>query len=142
MDDEWKKPIKKPIGVYVWLALILIYFGILRFISYLVTFRNANGEVALPIILVSLALSLSIVGAVVWAFIGENSGRVALLILVPLNILWIVLFAVQALIDDVKENDELAVITIIQQVFISLIVICFEWYFMTEKVVEYYKQDG
>ena len=141
MEDKWKKPIQKPIGVYVWVVLIIIKFGILNFVTYFIGFRNADGEIALPIVLITFLLCLFTVGAAIWALTGDNAGRIALMILVPLNILWIVLFDVSALLDNFKENDEIAVFSIIQQVMISLFVIGFEWYFISENVVEYYKQN-
>lgn len=141
MEDKWKKPIQKPIGVYVWTVIIILKFGLLNFIGYFVAFRNTNGEIALPIVLITFTLCFFTIGAAIWAFTGDNVGRIALMILVPLNILWIVLFDVSALLDNVKENDEIAVFSIIQQVIISLFVIGFEWYFMSKNVVEYYKQN-
>ena len=63
------------------------------------------------------------------------------MILLPLNILWIVLFAVSDLLNGEKEDDKVAVQAIIQQVLLSLFIIGIEWYFMSKKVVEYYKQN-
>ncbi len=141
METTWKKRIQKPIGVYVCTTLILIKFGILNFIGYFLSFRNAEGEVILPIVIISLAICLFTAGAAIWAFTGQNEGRIALMILLPLNILWIVLFAVSDLLNDEKEDDKVAVQAIIQQVMLSLFIIGIEWYFMSKKVVEYYKQN-
>ncbi len=131
-----------PIGVYVCITLVLIKFGILNFIGYFLTFRNAEGEASLPVIVISLALCVFTAGAAIWAYMGQNEGRVTLLIMIPLNILWVILFAISVLLNDDKIDDEWAVFTIIQQVFLSLFVIGIEWYLMSSKVVEYYKQDG
>jgi Kef-type K+ transport system membrane component KefB len=141
MENEWKKRIQKPIGVYVWTVLILLKFGILNFIGYFLSFRNADGDVYLPFVIISLALCVFTAGAAIWAFTGQNEGRIALLILVPLNIVWILIFAVSALLNNEVEDDKSAVLAIIQQVILTLFVIGMEWYFMSEKVVEYYKQD-
>jgi uncharacterized membrane protein len=141
METQWKKRIQKPIGVYVCTILILIRFGIFNTLSYFLAFRSADGDVYLPVVVISLAISIFTGAAAIWALIGQNEGRISLLILLPLNILWLVLLAVSNLLDDERLNDEAAVKAIIQQVILSLFVFGIEWYFMSRKVVEYYKQN-
>ena len=141
MEDEWKRKIQKPIGVYVCTVIILIKFGVLNFIGYFLGIRNAGGEVALPIVVISFSLCLFTAATAIWAFLGHNEGRIALLILLPLNIIWILLFNVSALLNNEKADDEVAVLSIIQQIMLSLLVIGIEWYFMSKKVVQYYKQN-
>jgi hypothetical protein len=131
MQNEWKRKIQKPIGVYVGTAIIFIKFGILNFVGYFIAFKNSEVEVFLPVVIISLALCLFTAGAAVWAFFGENEGRIALLILLPLNILWVILFAITALTNNETVDDEQAVFTIIQQAIIALFVIGLEWYFMS-----------
>lgn len=141
MENEWKKRIQKPIGVYVWLVLIFLKFGVLNFIGFFMAFRNPDVDVYLPFVIISFSLCIFTSAAVVWAFTGQNEGRIALLILVPLNIIWLLLFTISALLNTETADDKAAVLSIIQQVILSLFVIGMEWYFMSQKVVEYYKQN-
>ncbi len=122
--------------------LVILKFGVVNFISYFIEIRSLGGDVALPIVVVSFAVSAFTAGAAFVALLGENAGRIALLILTPLNILWVVLLVIPALMGDDVNAGKGAVSVIIQQVFLSLWVIVMEWYFMTKKVVEYYKQNA
>ncbi len=141
VEDRWKKRIKAPLGVYAWTALVLIKFGILNSIGFFLSFRQVNGDVSLPVVVVSFSLSIFTAGAAVWATIGDNAGRIALLILTPLNIVWVVLLVLQPLFGNDKDLAVGAFNVILGQVFLTLWVIGMEWYFLTKKVVEYYKQD-
>jgi hypothetical protein len=80
-------------------------------------------------------------GSGILGFAGQNEGRIAILILLPLNVLWVVLLAAQGLLDDETANDRIAVLIIIRQTILSLFVIGIEWYFMSKKLVAYYKQN-
>jgi hypothetical protein len=141
MENEWKKPIQKPIGVYVCTILIFIRFGLFQFINYFSAIREANGEVLLPIVVVSLGLCVFTAASSIWAFIGDNAGRISLMIFVALNLLWAFFLASLALSDVDIKNDEGAVLYIINLVFTSFFIIAFFVYFMSKKVVEYYKQN-
>jgi hypothetical protein len=128
METVWKKRIQKPMGVYVCTFLIFLRFGIINFFSYLLAFRDSDGDAELPVVVISLALCVFTAGAAVWAVTGQNEGRIALLVMLPLNILWILFFAVSGLLNEDKADDAAAVKTIIQQALISLAVIGVEWY--------------
>lgn len=142
IEDKWKKPIKAPLGIYVWSVLVILRFGIANFISYLLSIRNAEGDLNLPVIIVSFALCLFSVLAALFAIFGENAGRIALIVLAPLNIIWVIILVLPALLGDDVAEGKGAVMVVIQQVFLALWVIGMVWYFMTKKVVEYYKQNG
>src|SRR3989442_251845 len=142
VEDRWKKPLKTPIGVYVWTILVILKFGVGNFISFLLALRSIEGDVAIPTVVVSFALCFFTAIAAVFALLGENVGRIALLILTPLNLIWVVLLVIPALLGQDIEAAKAAVFVIIQQVFLALPVIGMEWYFMTKNVVEYYKQNG
>jgi hypothetical protein len=142
VGPKWKKRIKAPLGIYIWGALVILRFGVSNTVGYYVAIREANGDVYLPLVVVSFALSLFTAGAAIWAMTGDNAGRLALMILTPLNIGWAVLLLIPVFAGDDKELATQAMNGIISQVFVSLWIIAMEWYFMTEKVVEYYKQDA
>jgi len=141
METEWKKRIEKPIGVYIWTVIVFLKFGVVDFLNYFFEIRNAEGNVALPLVVISFGLCVFTAGAAIWALVGLNEGRIALLILLPLNVLWIVLLALSGLFDEEPANDSIAVIVLIRQTFLSLWVIGIEWYFMSKKVVKYYKRN-
>ena len=141
METEWKKRIDKPLGVYICCILIFLRFGIISTVNYFLIFRNADGEIFLPVVVISLAVSILTGGAAIWAITGQNEGRIALLILLPLNVLWLVLLAISNLVNEDTADDKAAVNLIINQTILSLFVIAIEWYFMSKKVVRYYKQN-
>ncbi len=142
IDNEWKKPIQMPIGVYFCLGFILIRFGLFQFIGYFSAIREANGEVQLPIIVVSLGLCVFTAASTIWAFIGDNLGRLAVLLFVSLNIFWSLFLGALALSDDSIDNDKAAVMYIINVVFTLLLVIACLAYLMSKQVVSYYKQNN
>lgn len=141
METKWKKRIQKPLGVYVLTVIILIKFGVIDFLNYFFEIRYLDGEVPLPFVVISFGLCIFTVGAAIWALVGANEGRIAVLILLPLHVLWVVLLAVSGLMDNEPANDAIAVKIIIRQTILLLFVIAIEWYFMSKKVVEYYKQN-
>ena|SRR5215204_2284896 len=141
METNWKKRIDKPFGVFICSILILVRFGIINSLNYFLVFRNAHGDVYLPVVVISLAVSLFTGGAAIWAITGQNEGRIALLILLPMNVLWLLLLAVPGLLNEETADDKEAVKVIINQSILSLFVIAIEWYFMSKKVVAYYKQN-
>ena len=136
-----EKRVDKPFGVYVCSILILIRFGIINTLNYFLAFRNADGDVYLPVVVISLAISIFTGGAAIWALTGQNEGRIALLLLLPLNVLWLLLLAAPGLLNEETADDKEAVRIIINQTILSLFVIAIEWYFMSKKVVAYYKQN-
>jgi hypothetical protein len=142
VEPQWKKRIKAPLGIYAWGALVILRFGFSNTVGYYFSIREANGDVYLPLVVVSFALSLFTAGAAIWAMTGENTGRLALMILTPLNIGWALLLSIPLLAGEDKELATQAMHVIINQVFLSLWIIAMEWYFMTKKIVEYYKQDA
>ena len=127
--------------MYVCTVLVLLKFGILNFIGYFVNIRQLNGDVNLPIVVVSFALCAFTAGAAVWALVGDKTGRIAFMVLTPLNVLWPILLVVSPFLGEDQEQARNAMVFIIGQVFLSFWVIGIEWYFMTKKVVDYYKQN-
>ena len=141
METEWKKRLDKPLGVYILTLLIFIKFGVIDFLNYFFEIRSLGGQVPLPFVVISFGLCIFTAGAAFWVLTGQNEGRIAILILLPLNVLWVVLLAAQGLLDDETANDRIAVLIIIRQTILSLFVIGIEWYFMSKKLVAYYKQN-
>jgi hypothetical protein len=141
MEEQWKKPIQRPIGVYVCTILVFLRFGLFQFINYFTAVREANGEAALPFVIVSLGLCVFTAAAAIWAFVGDNEGRISLLIMVTLNLLWALFLATLVLSDTDAENKKGAVLYISNWVVTSLLMVAFYWYFFSQEVVAYYKQN-
>jgi hypothetical protein len=141
MEEQWKRKIKMPIGVYVCAILVFLRFGVFQFINYYTAVREANGEAALPIVIVSLGLCVFTAAAAIWALIGDNEGRISLLIMVTLNLLWALFLATMVLSDTNAENKKDAVLYILNWIVTSLLMVAFYWYFFSREVVAYYKQN-
>ncbi len=141
MEEQWKRKIKMPIGVYVCVILVFLRFGVFQFINYYTAVREANGEAALPVVIVSLGLCVFTAAAAIWTLIGDNEGRISLLIMVTLNLLWALFLATMVLSDTDAENKKGAVLYILNWIVTSLLMIAFYWYFFTQEVVAYYKQN-
>lgn len=88
MENEWKKPIRKPEGVYGMSFLLFLNFGIYNFINDFSAMRVNNDETPLLIAVILISLDVFSAGSAIWAFFGDNSGRIALLIFISLNMLW------------------------------------------------------
>ncbi|HEX8247967.1 MAG TPA: hypothetical protein VF599_07335 [Pyrinomonadaceae bacterium] len=82
--------IEKPFGLYVVTLVDFAAFGVLQFFKTIADARNAAEETSFPTIFIALFLSIFTAAAAVWAFLGDNSGRYALLFFITLNVLWLV----------------------------------------------------
>jgi hypothetical protein len=144
IEAQWRKPIQRPIGVYIWTALVAIKFGIVNFVGYFMAIRATDGDANLALVVVTFSLCLFSLGAAIWAFTGDDVGRIALIILTPLNIIWALLLVLPIFlsVNSSEEERSTALNVIIQQVFLSLWIIGMIWYFVSKKVVDYYKQDA
>src|SRR5262245_15078241 len=82
------KQIQKPIGIYVLTILLVIGAGIFPLLVALNAIDNAEGEVSFTMVFVTFFLSAFSIFSAIWAFVGHNEGRLAVLIFVSLNFLW------------------------------------------------------
>jgi MFS family permease len=142
MENLPKRRIDKPIGVYVSTFSTFFAFGILRFFDYLSEIMSANGNVSFTISVISLGLCLFTAGAAIWAFVGDNEGRIALLILLTLNFLWWILLAVDTLTTSESSEEKNVALSVIFGSIIQLGTIIGCWgFFMSKHVIEYYKRN-
>ena len=141
-----KGKLRKPTGVLVLCGLMFLNFGIYQFIQDFLAIRNSETET--PIIIAALLISLDILCAAsaVWAFFGENAGRLSLLAFVSLNMLWS-LFVFVLLIANARpkangyhdSNIFLFGFSLLKPLF--LFAVCW-WYFTRREVIAYFKQDN
>jgi len=83
------KKLEKPIGLYILTFVDFVGFGILQFFKTIQDARTSNEEISFIIVFITLFLCLFTAASAIWAFLGDNSGRYALLIFITLNILWL-----------------------------------------------------
>jgi hypothetical protein len=146
MEDERKKIIRKPEGVFVMSILLFLNFGIYQFILDFNEIRASNSEIPVLITVVVLSLDVLSAGAAVWAFFGDNLGRIALLTFVSLNML-LSIFILILTISYAKANtngyyDEnifLFGLSLLKPLFLFGLS---WWYFTQKNVIAYYKQEN
>ncbi|MBS1798181.1 MAG: hypothetical protein JSS81_30485 [Acidobacteria bacterium] len=141
MRPNRQKNIQRPFGVYAAAIVAVVNFGILNFFGNYWEISHSNGEMPFSVAYISLGLSVFTAAAAVWMLSGDNTGRLVLLVLLPLNVLWVVLWSATALLDVQPANDAAAVAALMRQPVSGFVVAVIEWYLMTEKAVAYFKQN-
>ena len=146
MEISRKRKLRKPTGVFVLCGLMFLNFGVYQFILDFVAIRDNQTET--PIIIATLLISLDVfcAASAVWAFFGDNAGRICLLTFVSLSMLWS-LFLLILLIANAKpmangyynSNIFLFGFSLLKPLF--LFSLCW-WYFTQKEVITYYKQDN
>ncbi|MEZ5429424.1 MAG: hypothetical protein R2747_24485 [Pyrinomonadaceae bacterium] len=134
-----KRRISKPIGVYVLTILIFLGLGVFQFLKYFELFRNAEEDVPLTIVFISLFLAAFTAGAAVWSYFGDNAGRITLLVFVSLNVLWAVFWIITEISYQATYRESVALWFNLGKALAWLGV--YWWYFTKKSVVAYYTQD-
>ena len=131
--------LQKPVGVYILTVCLFLRFGIFQFISDFSAIHDADRATPVLITVIYLGRNVFVAGAAVWALWGENEGRIALLAIVTLNVLW----SVFNLITFVSLNEqESPVALVLGNLFnpIFWLVVCWS-YLNLKNVVKYYKRN-
>ncbi len=139
MEDVQKKQMPKPIGLYILTICIFLRFAIFQFISDFNLIRESDSNTPFLIALILIGRNVLVAGAAVWAFLGEDWGRISLLAIVSLNVLW-TLFNVITFVS-YSENDQI-IAPILSGLLnpIFWLVVCW-WYLNSKNVLEYYKNN-
>lgn len=141
MERELKRRISKPVGIYVFTIIIFIRLGLFEFLNYWYSIQNSEGNVPFIMVFVPLFLCTFTAGAAVWAFYGDDTARIALLIFVSLNVLWMTFLFISAI--GYSESDGIEVARLIPILFQPVAwLIATWWYFTKSDVVAYYKQQS
>lgn len=141
MEGQWKKRISRPVGIYVFTIAIFVRLGLFEFINYWSDIQNSDGNVPFVIVFVSLFLCAFTAGSAVWAFYGDDTARIALLIFVSLNVLWMTFLVITAI--GYSESNGIEVARLIPGLFQPVAwLIGTWWYFTKSDVVAYYKQQS
>lgn len=127
---------QKPLGLYVLIFVDFIAFGILNLFKFLQEIRKEE-EPSFIFVFIVVALGVFTAAAAVWAFLGDDSGRKALLLMISLNVLWlgyeIVMLIIYEGADDLKNAGVL--INFGKAVFGFAV----NWWYLTRReIVEYY----
>ena len=154
------KRIQKPIEITVWAIFAVICYGILPFVGMIplgnkffyrgvwalpyngsiFVLYDQNGEPFMLLIVISLSLCFFTVASAIWAWIGDNEGRIAFLGFATINVIWwmsLVIFSIA-----VAETKGELVIQSIPNLMIPPIWLGAIWYFFTrESMVAYYKRE-
>lgn len=141
MENEPQRRIQKPIGIYVMAIAVFLVHGCLQFFTYWWNFQLFDGTLPFAVVFVSLFLCVFTAFSAVWAAIGDNTARIALLIFDSLGVLWW-LFLVIVMIANIDSHNFAAlgfIVTLVRPLF--FLGLCW-WYFTKKEVVAFYKQNS
>ena len=146
MEDKWKSRLRKPEGVYVMCLLMLANFGVYQFYYDFLSMKQNEQKTPLMIAIVLIGMDVFSGASAIWAFFGDNLGRISLLIFISLNMLWSIFILILRVSYAVpKENGYydsdifLYGLTLIKPL-ISF-GLCW-WYFTRSYVIAYYNQEN
>lgn len=139
MKEVEKNQIQKPVGVYILTICIFLRFGIFQFIRDFNDIQDAESETPFLIAVILIGRNVLVAGAAIWAYFGENSGRITLLAIVSLNVLWTIFSVITYFsYKDTGQNITLIGNILFNPVF--WLILCW-WYLNKENVVKYYKRN-
>lgn len=131
--------IERPIGLYIMAAYDFLVVGVIPLLTFVLAVRNSEEEFSFVLVLMSVALYFCVMGAAVWAWSGDNTGRWILLFTVTVvALLWIVNAIVVLSGSEIMSGDKPRVIGFITRGSIALALNW--WYFNRQSTVAYYKQ--
>ena len=120
-------------------AYDFLVVGVIPLITFVFALRNSDEEVPFVLVLASVALYFCVMGAVVWAWSGDDMGRWLLLGVVTFVALqWIVNAILVLSGSDIMGGEKPRVIGFISRGVTALALNW--WYFNRKSTVAYYKQ--
>lgn len=139
MEEIQKAKIERPLGVYLLTALIFLRFGVFQLITDLNLITDESEPTPILIAIILIGRNAFVALAAIIAFLGENFGRVFLLAIVTLNVIWTTFNVISFVSYNEQTHISLSVLFNLMNPFFWLIV-CW-WYLNKKNVVEYYKQN-
>ena len=122
-------------------AYDFIVVGVIPLVTFVFALRNSEAEVPFVLVLLSVALYFCVMGAAVWAWSGDDTGRWILLATVTFAALqWIVNAIVTLSGSDIVSGNKPRVVGFISRGAIALALNW--WYFNRRSTVAYYKQKS
>ena len=121
-------------------AYDFLVVGVIPLLTFVFALRNSDAEVPFVLVLLSVALYFCVMGAAVWAWFGEDTGRWMLLATVTFVALHWIINAFLALSgSELVAGDKLHVIGFISRGSLALALNW--WYFNRKTTVAYYQQS-
>jgi MFS family permease len=146
MENIRKKRIRKPEGVFVLCLLTFLNFGVYQFYIDFSAMRQTENETPLLIAILLISFDVFSAASAIWAFFGDNYGRISLLIFVSLNMLWSIFVLIMTIAYATPKangyydgNIFFFAFSLLKPLF--LFGLCW-WYFTRKDVIAYYKQDN
>lgn len=151
--------ISRPVSLIVVVILVIYGYGIPPFLPSLAVprigilfavaalpfggsieaFRGPDGDLPFIIVSVTLALCAFTFASALWAYSGQNEGRIAFLTIVSLNFLWWTFFVILGISN--SENAQ-STVNLVFSLVRPVIWISALWYFFTKKdILAYYHQS-
>ena len=133
--------IERPLGVYIMAAYDFLVVGVIPLLLFVLEARNSEAEVSFVLALTSVATYFCVMGAAVWAWSGDNTGRWILLSTVTFVVLqWIVNASLALAGSDLAFGEKPRAIGYISRGAIALALNW--WYFNRKSTVAYYQQNS
>lgn len=118
-----------------------VVVGVIPLLTFVLAVRNSEAEVPFYLVLLSVGLYFWVMGATVWAWSGDNTGRWALLATVTFVALQWIANAILALSgSDIARGAKPGVVGFISRGSIALALNW--WYFNRKSTIAYYKQSS
>jgi hypothetical protein len=131
--------LQKPVGVYILTICLFLRFSIFQFISDFNAIHDGDHATPVLITVILLGRNVFVAGAAVWAFLGENEGRIALLAIVTLNVLWSIFNMIT--FASFSKNDSTAALVFNYLLNPIIWLVACWWYLNLKNVVKYYKRN-
>ncbi len=146
MENSRRNKIRKPEGVFILCLLMFLNFGVYQFYYDFLAMRQTENETPLLIAVLLISFDVFSAASAIWAFFGDNYGRISLLFFVSLNMLWSIFVLIMTIAYAIpKENGYydsnifLFGFSLLKPLF--LFGLCW-WYFTRKDIIAYYKQDN
>ena len=136
--QTYRRRIAKPLGLYIITVFDIIALGLVPLVSVLLLARREDVELPFVVVLIYVGLAFSVMGAAVWACIGDNAGRYLLLGLVTISS---VLFIVNGAIS-VSDGGSTSIASVGLIIRATFWIVINWWYFNRKHVVAYFRQDS
>ena len=136
-----KRRIARPLGVSLLSIFDAIVLGIIPLVTLVIIFQNEDVSLNLFGIILTVALSITIMTASLLAFLGDNIARLVLLLAITISSVVMILSNIGYLMGE--DATEIKPLRLIGNIFRGLFWIGINWwYFNRKETLEYYKQEA
>jgi hypothetical protein len=130
---------ERPIGVHIITAFDFLAVGLIPFIAAIWVGPDAEIGISVTNFVLAIGLALFTMAAAIWAWAGDNQGRLLLLALVTVTSTLIIANNINLIIENDLEGS--SIIRLIGNIFRGLVWIGVNWwYFCRKTVIGFYKK--